>query len=709
MADRVADPSRGVSVRRARARAGRDGSRLRWLLAALLWCDVVAAEPEPDAQGMPPAPAEGAPPKVPSGASEDSPGGLAQALDALRGAMSGQAGEQDELAAFGMLEAGQPIRAREAAEAVLKARPGSFLAHLVLGRVQHEAEGSFPRALFHYERARELFEARHGDRPSGEAPWRWHAMLLKVLAQVHGDLEDYEKRLSFIARYNELYEPDMLAERAWPLMKLGRYREAKLAADHALTLDRVQQRMVAHNALCAIEFEAGRDGASYEACRMAVDAAKEAGRRVSSVDLTNLAEASRSLFKLDEAERVAMEATRVSASWYGNPWLDLAELYTRQGRFGEALSALREIPSYRAQRPPALRDADQNETRRALSAFLTVAGRAEEALVLTSQALHRPDRRGYSSRDANQDRVVAALLDRRVRLILAERIREDAAAEPFYVRWWARARAFAHRISAWHSGLMVERALADEARLVGTFRLGTAGAAIMPPWLIGELVQVLGPAVVRQAVAAAQEEDGRPSARAYYDAVLAEAALHDGSAREARALAQRSLAGLVDSEALLRARATAVSALSARQLGDARAAVGDWHAAFQLDPGVVRRLGAAVPVRIVALGGDVAADIADAIGNSPRFEGADAGMTVRVEADATRGKACLLGPSDDVLGCGEATRDADEDTDGLVHKVVRSLHDELFAPRLSLTRADINSIDRSNLIGRRALDEALAE
>ena len=37
-------------------------------------------------------------------------------------------------------------------------------------------------------------------------------------------------RLAFIARFNLLYEPDMLADRAWPLMKLGRYKEARDAA-----------------------------------------------------------------------------------------------------------------------------------------------------------------------------------------------------------------------------------------------------------------------------------------------------------------------------------------------------------------------------------------------------------------------------------------------------------------------------------------------
>ena len=67
--------------------------------------------------------------------------------------------------------------------------------------------------------------------------------------------------------------------------------------------------MIALNALCAIEFEAGNDGQSYDACRRAIDDDIAGGGGVSAVDLTNFAEASRSLFKLDEAERVSLEAT----------------------------------------------------------------------------------------------------------------------------------------------------------------------------------------------------------------------------------------------------------------------------------------------------------------------------------------------------------------------------------------------------------------
>ena len=43
----------------------------------------------------------------------------------------------------------------------------------------------------------------------------------------------------------------------------------------------------------------------------------------------------------------------------------------------------------------------------------------------------------------------------------------------------------------------------------------------------------------------------------------------------------------------------------------------------------------------------------------------------------------------------------------LAKRVVAAFHDEVFSPRVSLSRADINSLDGTNLVGRQALDEAL--
>ena len=69
-----------------------------------------------------------------------------------------------------------------------------------------------------------------GTGASPEGPWLWHLRTLRILSAVYGDLELYTNQLTILARYNEIYDPDLLAERAWPLMKLREFERARQAA-----------------------------------------------------------------------------------------------------------------------------------------------------------------------------------------------------------------------------------------------------------------------------------------------------------------------------------------------------------------------------------------------------------------------------------------------------------------------------------------------
>ncbi|MET0387290.1 MAG: hypothetical protein ABW321_15080 [Polyangiales bacterium] len=617
---------------------------------------------------------------------------------------NGFAATQDEREAWLFAEAGRHIRARELADAILRKHPDSFVAHLVIGFVNHYAEADFPRALFYLERALALFEQRYGDTPDLSKPWRWHATLLKELSNVHSTLEHYSERLAFIARFNMLYEPDMVADRAWPLMKLGRYNEARSAADQGLAMiERPSQRAIALNALCAIEFEAGNDGASYIACKRAVDEGRSGGLEVTAVDLTNFAESSRSLFKLDEAERIGLEASELDVSWYGNPWVELAELYTREGRFAEALSALKRVPQYRAQRPPHVRDADHNETRRAIASFLLVTSRADDAIAVTDRALVLPDRRAHNSRDPAQDRVVIALIDRRAKLLAAEQRREVARSQPFYERPIALVKAWYLKIKALPGKALVERLLRDESRLSGIFRIGTAASAILPPWLAGELVDVLGAGVVHEVLLHARARDERVGAGAYYDAFDAEVALHAGDYERALQLAGHSVQGLAPGELLLRARTLAVAAEAARQLGQANVATHHYEEAFLADPGVFRRLGLTIPVRFEVRGDAVAEDVASRLDGSPRLDRSDSGFVLRISADRSTGSACLIGSDRSEIACGRASAKAGDDASALSAAIVKDFHEKAFAPRIDMGQADINSLDGTNLMHDDAL------
>jgi hypothetical protein len=287
---------------------------------------------------------------------------------------------------------------------------------------------------------------------------------------------------------------------------------------------------------------------------------------------------------------------------------------------------------------------------------------------------------------------------------------EEAAARPLSEATWLFLEATWHRIEAWTSARQAARLLADDERLVGTFRIGTSTSGIMPPWLAGELVEVLGAGVVREAVRRAKRADGRDEAGPYYDAFEAEAALGSGDPERALELTTRSLAELGPSEALLRARVQALAAESARATGSARSArdvLALYEAAFQTDPGVFRRLGLSVPVRVTSSGGVIAEDIADAIGSSPRFDVGEAGLTLRIEVNAAGGDVCLLGAGGSVLTCALAEAKPDESPEELALRVTDRFHRDTFAPRVDLSQADIGSLDGSNRVSRDPLEDLM--
>lgn len=632
----------------------------------------------------------------------------------------GAPGSPDELRAWALLRQEKHVEAREIAERIVAERPDGFLGHFLLGWAHHYGEANFPKALFHAERAFALFTARYGEIPSPDAPWRWHARMLLELADVHGDLEHHEERLAWIARYNEHYDPDLIADQAWALMKLGHYDLARRAADAGMASGNPRDRLVALNAYCAVEFEAGHVERSYEACGAALADARSNGQP-NAVDLTNFAEASRSLFKLDEAERILQEATEAEVAWYGNPWLELAELYTRGARFPEALSAFRKVLPYRAQRPPHVRDADRNERRRALASFYLVVGQPEEALGITEKALVMPDRRAHNSRDPDQDRALVALLDRRARLTVGDTLVERVVGGPLHERAWARLRRLGLQVEGWMSGRQTARLLAQppsrgtKDRLVGFFEIGTASSAITPPWLAGELSEVVGAGVTLEAVERARRGDSRTAAGAYYDAFAAEAAFRLGDEPRAKELAERARGGLPDGDALLRARIDAIRAAAIRDSEGTDAAIAAYELALQNDPGVFRRLGLALPVRIVTRGqAEPVEELADALARSPRFDEDDEGLRLVISGDAALLSVCLEGTGGTQLDCSETRLDevddntawsAEERPDAVqvetfAARAARLTQERLFAPRIDLSQADIGSLDGSNRVAR---------
>jgi len=82
---------------------------------------------------------------------------------------------------------------------------------------------------------------------------------------------------------------------------------------------------------------------------------------------------------------------------------------------------------------------------------------------------------------------------------------------------------------------------------------------------------------------------------------------------------------------------------------------------------------------------------------SPRFHvTSDAPLTVTIDVRAAGGRVCLLGGAERVFGCGEASVNNDGDTvTTLAQRLVDAFHADVFAPRVDMSQAEINSLDGS--------------
>ncbi len=603
-------------------------------------------------------------------------------------------------AGFETVRAGGYVRAREIAEEILLEDPEAFTGHVLLGMAQHRGEGNLPRAFFHLQRGLELFEEQYGANPDSSAPWFWHGAVLGELAQVSGEMGRHQQKIHFLALHDQSYQPQWPADRAWPLMRLRHYEEARRAVlEGMLLLDQPDQVATALTALCAIEAELHDRQASFDACIQAVHYDRQSSFGGPAV-YTNAAESALGVLRFDLAERYILEGTgRFARGTVSNPWMDLTQLYLAEGRTSEALDSFRRMLRWRRRQPAFMDEQNRAEAEMTSAIFMLVAGRADAAAKITARTLQRPDRTGFTSSETEQMQAAAALLDALAQRLAAELAAEEASWAEFRPAAKARLAGWHHRLRAWASARRAASLLADERMLVATLRPYLAGAVELPEWLGPELVGVLGAGVVAAALSRARSEEDLEGASGYFDAQAAEIAYHQGGWRAAWRAAELALAELPSSELLLRARVAAVGGEAARRDGDAKRSLALFDLAMQADPGTVRRLGLRLPTVFRSSDSPLARKAVALLRGSPRFRRANSGFAVEVDSDGAGGRACLLGPEDSVLSCAEVRPRAGDTADSLPRRLAAELHRMAFAPRVDLTQSDLDTLDGSPTAG----------
>jgi tetratricopeptide (TPR) repeat protein len=613
--------------------------------------------------------------------------------------------------AFQSLRRGQYTRARELSAQILQKDPTSIPGNCLMGLVYHRSEGNLPKALFFLKKTRQLVEDGYGPVPTDEDVALWHSLVLVEQAMVSGEMGRHEDKLRYLEEHDALYRPALTADRGWPLMRLRRYDEARKAVEEALKLEEEPFQVAsAMTALCAIEAEQHRRQQSYEACLAAAQYERDQADS-GPTPFTNAAEASLGMLKMDEAEKLILEASQhFTSDSVSNPWLDLMHLYLGQGRTAEALDSVRRMVRWRNRQPPYMDEQNRSETELAGAIFLLVAGRAEEATRITGRALERPDRTGFTSSQPEQLIAAAAVVDSLAWRLAAERKAEQAS----WSSWKEALPLYPQVLAArWQSWLSARRATAQathEDLLVTTLQPYMAGSIELPEWIKPEFYGALGPGVVEAALVKARKAEQLPGAEGYFLATEAELARLDGDAKRALERVEAALEQLPGAEKLLRARTAAVGAWAAFEQGRNTRAIELLDQVMQADPGTIRRLGVRLPVSISTTRTALAERAGHLLAGSPRFQtGGNGGFRLTVDGDRGEGNACLLGPGGNRFGCARVTARAGEDLESLAARLAEELHVAAFAPRLDLTQADLRSLDGSpTAAGGRASERLLS-
>ncbi|MBK8256253.1 MAG: hypothetical protein IPK82_26750 [Polyangiaceae bacterium] len=651
---------------------------------------------------------------------------------------------QPEREALDLAREDKLLTARTQAEEILKNNPNSIVGHFVMGTALRDAEGSLPRAMAHLKKARELFEAQYGADGDG-GPWRVYADTLFSIAITAGLMEDFEAELRAMDDYDKRFSPKMLAQRVWPLMKLGRYDEARKWAKAAIDTGSSFQKLRALNGLCAVEAEELKRVTNYEACLTTYKYAKAfaengpPGAKPRSIDITVYANNAHlgalAVLKYDEAEQLAIDGTKTTAETSSNPWLRLARMYIDQGRASEAVTAAKAVQAWRARTPPSTREQFSSEDEGTIAILLLTAGEFRASLRLADRIMNRPDRRAMTSTSPEHTRGGNALLRHAVLKLGVELASERASYSSVLDAPGHLAQSAKYSALAWPDAQRVAGVLLDDQTLVNTLRVYLEnGIDYVPTWMLGDLVQVIGPGVFLAGLASARQAEVEvPGYAAFYDALEAEARLAQGDEARALELARKALETLPKAEVLLKSRTAVIGALAAQSLGDTSAALGLFERAMLADPGMVRRLGASLPATFEVGGGTVAQDTADRLRKSPRLSESPNGFVVSVTADAVEVQACLRTPLGAELGCARVpiqvkppppqTPPASAAPADLkaerpsppappkepAERAAEAFHKALFSLKMNLSESDLRSLDGGPTATREAARERMRD
>jgi tetratricopeptide (TPR) repeat protein len=591
----------------------------------------------------------------------------------------------------------QTVKARELAQQWLVEEPDSAAAQFAFSEVLFTVEGNMARALFHLNRAEELTGYTSLDEAIESGNLQWHYLVLSQLSYVHQLMGDQVKSLAYLDSINQIYGQDVESFRGWPLIKLKDFDGAKESANKVLAeTDDERARSRAWNTLCAVELASLAPIASTNACDLAIseDESGDSTTETDTVYLSNAAEVSLSLLQIDKAESYLDRATRyLDPDSVADPWIYKLYLTMNQGRFDEARSALDRMLVWRNQQEPIVSAMNRAEHFLVSANFLLLAGYAEDSIKLSMTALNQPDRNGSYSADDSQKDAYAALVN-----MMANRTQYEIELERISTLGWlestrARLDSLSLLLDAWRAERRAASLFAEFDTLQNRLRPYAPLEVHIPEWIEPEIIRVMGTGVMSTILDQARSNGAFQLNEGYYYAYKTEIFALDGDYAQALEAGAQALRLLPAQEVLLKARNLTRMADASWALDDFSNGAQFYELAYRQDPSIIRRLGTALPVQIIADTTELANDIASLIEKSPRFRTADGGLRIDISA-APDVSICISTGSGVSLSCY---------TEASTESLTSSRTAQEFAQRFH-TKAfglgyDISKAQRSMLLG----------
>ncbi|MBN1231779.1 MAG: hypothetical protein JXA60_00295 [Candidatus Coatesbacteria bacterium] len=609
-------------------------------------------------------------------------------------------GTYEEQQVYEMLEEGKYIEARTLAEKIIENNPASYAGHYALGKALHYGEGNLPRAYMEMKTARRLYESMNTPFPGSNKPWRWHSSILLELAWIAGEMDLNEEKVDILKTFNLYYLPKQYAQISWPLMKLYRDEEAKQMIQLAFDTGDINQLEVGYNTLGALESERFNREEAYRIFTKLIEYLSTRGYFVSPVYYGNAGGAALGLLKFADAERLWQEGTRnFEYDTNTNPWFFLVDLYTLEGRYSEALDAIKQGIEWQQKQPSYKDQQKRAQIEGYIIRFLLATGQVDVALEKTSVLVKKPDRMGIISSSKEQFKAGMALLYRRSLLEKASMLREEmtyCSWKDYFINAFNIIR---YRFHAWLKGRQAISKMMTSKRLYMTLSSYGEGSIVYPQWLLGDIIPLLGTGVFMKGI-----EDSRKFARykpleAYFTAMEAEATYFRGSHKDAEKRLSEAIKVLPAEEVLYKARLKAMLANIYERNGDNSAAVEYYSAIMRTDPAVLRRLEISLPVEVK--GSD---RIASMLYKSPRFKKSGNGFIIQIKGTEWDRSIELMDRNSNSVRTLHLKKPKDEKEASKLRipmdsdKAAAALcNRELFAPPIDLSQASIFSLDGSPL------------